>query len=161
MDVVEHEHERLGRRQSFEQLAHRAGGAIALVRKHRAGCSGKSRQRRKDRGELGTHVILERVEAMRLKSLDVFVERIDEYPERQVALELRCGSRKYQVPKRIGSCGKLGEEAGLADPGFAPHLERGRPTLVELGESVIDREELLGAPNEVLASKATSLRWRG
>ena len=56
---------------------------------------------------------------------------------------------------------QLGEEAGLADPGFAPHLERRRLTLVDLGESVIDREELLGAPNEVLGKQSHVSSWRG
>jgi hypothetical protein len=148
--VVEHEHERVGRRQSFEQLAHRTGGAIALVRKHGSAGRGESRQRRKDRAELGTNVIVERVEATRVKALEVLVERIDEYPEGQVALELRPGSGEYEVPAPVRTSGKLCEEPGLADPGFAPHLERGRLTVAELGESVIDREELLGPANEVL-----------
>jgi hypothetical protein len=61
----------------------------------------------------------------------------------------------------IGASGKLGEEAGLADPGFAPHLERSRLTPVEPGESVIDREELLGAPNELLGKQSHVSSWRG
>ena len=161
VDVVEHEHERLGRRQSFEQLAHRARGAVALVRKHRAGCSGKSRERRKDRGELGTDVIVERVEAMRLESLDVFVERIDEYPERQVPLELRRGSQSTRCPSASARAASSARRRVLPIPGFAPHLERRRLTLVELGESVIDREELLGAPNEVLGKQSHVSSCRG
>jgi hypothetical protein len=93
--------------------------------------------------------------------LDVFVERIDEHPERQVALELRRGSHEDELPMHVGASGKLGEEAGLADPGFAPHLERSRLTPVEPGESVIDREELLGAPNELLGKQSHVSSWRG
>ena len=72
--------------------------------------------------------------------MDVFVERIDENPERQIPLELRRRSRKHELPKRIGASSKLGQEARLADPRFAPNLERSRPALVKLGKSVIDRD---------------------
>jgi hypothetical protein len=82
--------------------------------------------------------------------LEVFVERIDEHRERQVPLELRRGSREYELAQRIGASRKLGEETGLADPRFAPHLERSRLTVVEPGKRVIDRQELLGTPNELL-----------
>ena len=82
MEVVEHEHERLRGRQSFEQLAHRAVTAVALVLKRSsAGCH-EPRQRGKDERELMTHVVVEGLKTMRLETLDVLVERFHEHPER-------------------------------------------------------------------------------
>jgi hypothetical protein len=93
--------------------------------------------------------------------LDVFVERIDENPERQIALELRRRSRKYELPKRIGASSNLGEETRLADPRFAPNLKRSRPAPVELGKSVIDLDQLVSAPNKVLRTQSHVSTRRG
>ena len=90
VEVVEHEHERSGRGESFEQLAHRAMASVALVLEHSCAVCREPRERRKDVSELGTNVVSKCLEATRLKPLDVLVKRIDEHPEGQVSLELRC-----------------------------------------------------------------------
>ena len=88
VEVVEHQHQRRGRSESLEQLAHRAVGSIALVLKHgSAGCLEPS-QRGKHVRELATDVVIQGLEARRRKALDVLIERVDENPERQVPLEL-------------------------------------------------------------------------
>ena len=124
------------------------------------GCTGcrESGQCRKDRGKLGQNFLTQRVHTTRFEGGDVLVERIDQDPERQVGFEFRGGSRQHEVAKRVGPSSQLGEEAGLADPEFAPHLQRGRPALTELGKGVIDREELLGAPNKSVWQASHLLR---
>ena len=61
---------------------------------------------------------------MWVEAVDVFVERVDEDPERQVELELTGTAREDEVPPRVCAGGELGEEARLADPWFADELER-------------------------------------
>ena len=54
------------------------------------------------------------------------------------------------MPACVGLGGELGEQAGLADPGLAHEHDRRPSALVELGEEVAERAELVGAPDEVL-----------
>ena len=101
--------------------------------------------------ELGTNVVVECLEATRLKPLDVLVERVDEHPEGQVSLELRCRPVEHELPTRVGASRELGEQTGLADPGLTHQRERGRPPTIELGKRGVEHAARLGAPNEMLA----------
>ena len=59
--------------------------------------------------QLGERLLVQPAESVRLEPLRVFVERVDEHPERQVALELRRRPREHDVPASVGSLRKLGE----------------------------------------------------
>src|SRR4051794_26648791 len=97
MNVVEHEHERLGRRQEPEQLAHCAVHAIALVLQRLAPAFGGSYQRWKDMRELRTRVVAQELQAARLEPLQVLVDCVHKHPEGQVPLQLRSAARKHEV----------------------------------------------------------------
>ena len=103
--------------------------------------------------ELAADVVIEGLEATRRKPLDVLVERVDEHPERQIALELRCRPAENEVPTRIGPDRKLREETRLADAWLTHERKRSGPPPVQLGERVIERTARLGAPNEVLGDR--------
>ena len=81
--------------------------------------------------------------------MDVFVERVDEDPERQVELELTGPARKDEVRARVCTGGELGEEARLADPWLADELERRGMSPANLGEETVDRVELRRAADEM------------
>ena len=149
MQVVEHKHYGGGRRKPCEQGGHRAVAPVALV-----GCRRATRRERGERrehpAELCSDVLVQRGEHARIECLDVFLERIDEHPERQVALELRCGPAQHEVPARIGASRELGEESRLPDAGLSHQSDGGTLARIECGEELVERAELLGAPDEVL-----------
>jgi hypothetical protein len=160
VEIVEHQHERRGRRESLEQLAHSAISAIPLVQGHSsAGCL-EPCQRGKHVRELATNVVVHRLEATRRKPLDVLVERVDEHPERQVSLELRCRPAENEVPMRITPGRKLREETRLADPWLTHKRKRSGPPAVQFGEHVIEHTASLGAPNKLLAYRNHFRPWR-
>ena len=65
MDIVEHEHEWLGRRKPLQQLPHRPVGAVPRLR-NGGGANGPTRsQGRKDRRELAEDVVIKLVEPAR------------------------------------------------------------------------------------------------
>jgi hypothetical protein len=139
VEVVEHEHERLGRREQLEQCANGTVGAVALVlERHSITAIGKGRKRGKHVGELGTDVPVQGVEALRLKSLHVLIERVHKDPERQIALELRGASGEDALPAGVGAGGKLGKQACFADAGFAHDFDRRRRPPIDVGEDVIE-----------------------
>src|SRR3954464_13975885 len=92
VEVVEHEYDRLGLRQPLEQHTDSAVAAVALVLDRGLVTGSKSGQRREDGRELRPNVVVEGVEPERVEAMDVLVERVDEYPERQVALEFACAA---------------------------------------------------------------------
>ncbi len=151
VEIVEHEHQRPARRQSLEQLTHRAVTAVALVLERCLTGRLESSERGKHERQLGTDIVAECLEAMRREPRDVLVERVDEHPEGQISLELRCRPVEDELATPVGASGKLGEQTGLADPGLTHQRERGRPPTVELGEHVVEHAARLGAPNELLA----------
>ena len=101
--------------------------------------------------ELDTSVVVECLEATRLEPLDVLVERVDEHPEGQVSLELRCRPIQDELAARVSAGRKLSEQTGLADPGLTHQRERSRPPTLELDQHVVEQTARLGAPNELLA----------
>ena len=89
MQVIEDEQQRPCHRQALEQLPHRTVDAVPLVLNRHRRAGHERRERRKNGCELPPEVVLESREPMCTQTLDVLVERVDEYPERQVLLELR------------------------------------------------------------------------
>ena len=98
--------------------------SVALVLEHSCAVCREPRERRKDVSELGTNVVFKCLEATRLKPLDVLVKRIDEHPEGQISLELRCRPVEDELPTRVSASRKLSEQTGLADPGLTDQRER-------------------------------------
>ena len=125
MQIVEHEHERLRRREPVEQRPHGTVAAIALVLGRGLAAARTRRQRWEDVRELGLDVIVEHREPFRFQALHVLVQRIHEDRERQVALELGCRPRKDEIAALLGASGELPEQPRLADPGLTDELDRG------------------------------------
>jgi hypothetical protein len=68
--------------------------------------------------------------------------------EGQVALKLGRRPRKNQISAQLGARGELAEQARLADPRLAHQLDRRGRASVELIEQLLERIEVVGAPNE-------------
>ena len=152
MQIVEQEQDRCGLRKPCEQGGHRAVAPVALMRCRRA--TGRERgERREHPAELRSDVLVQGGKHTRIESLDVFLERVDEHPERQVTLQLRCGPAQYEVTARIGASRELCEESRLPDPGLSHEGDGGTLARIEPGEELVERAELLGAPDEVLGKK--------
>jgi hypothetical protein len=149
VEVVEQEDERPGVGKLLEQRAHGTVAAVALVLECNPARGRECRQRREDVGELGADVFVQTGQAIRIESLQVLVERIHEDREGQISLELRRGAREEESPTRIRASRELCQQARFPDPGLPDELDRGRTTLIDLGEDLIEPAELLGAPHEV------------
>jgi hypothetical protein len=149
--IVEHEHQRPARRQSLEQLAHRAVTSVALVRERCLTGWLEPREGGKDERQLATNIVVECLEATRLEPRDVLVECVDEHPEGQISLKLRCRPVEDQLPPRVSASRKLNKQTGLTDPGLTHQRERSRPPTLQLGKRVFEHTARLGAPNELLA----------
>ena len=104
------------------------------------------RERGEHARELAEHVVVQRLETVWLEAPQVLVERIDEDPEGEVALELRRGAGEHGVPALVGAARELGEQARLADAWLADQLDQRRPAFVELRQCLVDPAELVGAP---------------
>lgn len=148
--VVEDEHQRLGRSQPFEQLAHRTVGPIALTLKDAGAGAPNTGQRGEDVGELGAHLLAETVESSRVDALDVLVEGVDEDPEREVAFELGARSGQDDVSTGIGASGEFRDEPGLADPGSAYDFNGTGSPGRQLVEGVVEPLDLCAAPYEIV-----------
>src|SRR5215207_3960600 len=82
-----------------------------------------------DVAQLGAQVVLDCVEASRLEAADVLVERVDEDPERQLVLQLRCAARQHEHAAALGARAELAQEPRLAEPRLPYDLERGCATV--------------------------------
>jgi len=122
---------------------------MALVLERHLAAAGERPLRREDMRELRSNLVVEYSEPLRVQAAEVLIERIDEDGEGQVVLELRRRPAENEVPADLGASGELPEKTGLADPGFARHLERARAALIELVEKALERIELVGASDEV------------
>jgi hypothetical protein len=160
VEVVEHEHERLGGREVLEQRAHGAMAPVALVLERDLATARERRQGREDVRKLGPNVVVEDGETIRSEPSQVLVERVDEDRERQIALELGRRAQKDEVSLRIRASGELGEEARLSDARLADEQDRGRPSPIELGQDSIQRAQLLGAPDEMVVERRHFLLLR-
>ena len=153
MDIVEHEHERLGGREALEQLPHGAMRAVALVLERSLARFGELGQRRQHPSELGAHIVVERLQAARIEPRHVLVEGVHEHPEGQIRFELGRAARQHDLPQRVGPLRQLGEHAGLADSGLPEEHDRGRLGALEPGHGALDRTDFLGAPDELLGDR--------
>ena len=152
VEVIDEEHERRHGREPLQQIAHRGVHAVAVVVDRGGTASRRRVQRRQDLRERVECPVVECIEAVWLEPPDVFVERVDEDPEGEIALELGCRPAEDEVAMRIGPSGGLGEQAGLPDPRFADQCEHGRRRSVSQAEErLVEDAARLGAPNEVLA----------
>jgi hypothetical protein len=129
VEVVEDQHERLGRRELLEQLAHCAVNSVALVQRRR-GPAPRLGERGQHLSELRPHERVESLEAAWVEPGRVLVKGVDEDPERQVALILGPGAGEHDVPARVRAPRELRQQAALADPGGADDLDgRGHAAL--------------------------------
>jgi hypothetical protein len=109
VQVVEHEHERLPARKDVQQLAHRAMTAVALALESSVPACIRGEERGEDERELRTRLVGEPARPLRLEPFDVLLERVDEHPERHVALELGGGAAQRRMPAPVGAVEELGE----------------------------------------------------
>ena len=149
MEVVEHEHERLGRRQPLEQLAHRAVAAVALVLERRPPAASRTEPARERRARARCERRRRAPRGDAAVAREVLVERVDEHPERQVRSSSDADPRARGAA-RVGASGELREEARLADPRLAHQRERSGPPASSSARASSSDAAGLGAPNEVL-----------
>ena len=103
--------------------------------------------------ELTTNIVVEGLQATRRKPLNVLVERVNEHPERQVSLELRCRPAEHEVPTPISPGRKLREKPRLANPRLTHQRNRSGLATVQIDEQIIENTARCGAPNEVLGDR--------
>ena len=106
MEVVQDEHQRLGGRQSLQELSHGAVDPVALALQSRRVAASEVGERREHPRELRPHLVRQVAEATRLDALDVLVERVDEHPEGDVALEVGRRSSEHDVASSVGPVGE-------------------------------------------------------
>ena len=84
-----------------------------------------------------------------LKGADVVVERVEEYAEGQVALELGGTAGEHQMSAFLGARAQLGEEAGLADPGLPNHCDNRSGSPRHGVQHALERLEFGVAPDQM------------
>ena len=135
VQVVEHQHQRLAGGEDAEQVADGLVRAVALV-------GHAARTRVQDAVELA----VERLEHGGREAAHVLVERVDEDPERQVALELGRAARQHEAAAVVGHRLELRQQPRLADARLAHELDRARAAL----ERIFEHAQLLRTPDELL-----------
>ena len=148
MQVVEHEHQRLRGREHLEQLPNRAVGPVAVAAL--LGAVGARLQRREHSGEIRERLGLERADPALVESLEVFVERVDEHPERQVGLQLRRAAGEHDVAEGVGAVRQLGEQPRLPHAGLRAQLQGSKASPPEFGDHCVDHTEFSGTPDELV-----------
>ena len=150
MQVVEREHDRLVARERLEQPADGTVRAVALVLQPVSGRAAGRLERREHVGELRHRLLVEVRDRLRSEPVDVLVERVDEDPERQLALQLGRAAGEHDVAQRLGALAELAEQARLADPRLAHERERAGASAREVVEHVGHDLELCGPPDQLL-----------
>ena len=151
MNIIQHENQWPWPCEQLEELTNRAMAAIALVLGCDLSAAGERPERRKDVRELRSDLVVECSEPLRVQAAEVFIERIDEDGERQVVLEFRRRPAKNEMPTDLGAFNELSKKTSLADPRFARHLDRAGVASIELIEEPLERFELVGTSDQVLA----------
>jgi len=100
--------------------------------------------------ELGLNVGAKSREAGWLQTLHVLVNRVYEYGERHVALELRRRTAENEVCALLGSKANLLEQACLADTGLADQLDDAWPSSIHIVQDALDAAELVQASDELV-----------
>jgi hypothetical protein len=157
VEIVEDEHEGLTRRQALEQLAHRAVTPVALVWEG-GGAGYQAGQRWQDTRQLDANVVVQGLEAMRREAGDVFVERVDERPERQIPFEFPRGPREHELAASVGPARELRQESGLADARFAHECEHRRVPPLERPDYVVEQLKLSVSSHEVFLEQRHPFR---
>jgi hypothetical protein len=149
VEVVEHQHERLGGRERLEELAHGGVSSVTVVlwprgRLHRTG------ERGQHVGELGQRLVAEGIRPARFERLDVLVEGVHEHPEGQLALELGSAAGQDEHALRVAALAQLRQKTRLPDPRLTEELQGAEALGLERRQRTVDHAELSGAPNELL-----------
>ena len=152
MEVVEEEHERPPRGEALEELADSPVCAIALVVGRRGPADGRRGQRRQQEAELDAIPVAERPDEPWLQACDVLVERVDEDPVRQIALQLSRAPLQHDHLASLGLRCQLGEKPGLSDAGLTDDRDRGGAPVLEDPEGPVERGELIGPSDQAVAS---------
>ena len=158
VQVVQDQHKRLARGKRLQQVTHRSVRAVALVLDGDAATRAEPRKRWEHVRELGARRLVELIQPSWVEPLGVLVERIDEDPERQVALELGRGAGEHELAARFGAIGELGQQPGLADAGLADDRDCGGGAVVQCLEEPLEGVELGGAAHEQLEGARHQLR---
>jgi hypothetical protein len=129
VQVVQHEHQRVGVRNQPEQLAHGAMSAVALVRDG-ARRAVAAPQRGQQLPQLGAQLRGPGGVLVEVLGGHVSVEGVHPDAERQLPLELGGRSGQHDVPPALGPVAQLAEQARLADTGFALDRDTARAALI-------------------------------
>ena len=161
MQVVEHEHERLRRREPLEQRAHRAVAAVALVLERDARPPASAVSEGKTCASSARTSSSSARERLGLEPAHVLVERVDEDGERQVALELGGRAGEDEVPARVGARASSASSRVLPMPGSpTSSIAAGRPRSSS-SRTRSSELELLGAPDEMVGLEGHFSSRRG
>jgi hypothetical protein len=155
MQIVEQQYERTVRGEHLQHAADGPMGPIARISMPRRG-AGLGRPGRQHLGKVGADVVAHPVQAVRAGCPQIFVERVDEQPERQVLLELRGACGQHQHAARVGTRTQLGQQPALADAGLAGQQHDRRPSRGEPAQHLAERVQL-GDPAD---RAATMIRHR-
>ena len=147
VQVVEQERERLLPAQLLEHGPQRPVVPEALSGRHRhaARAVGGRPGRRQDRGDLGAH----RRDPRGAPGGDVLVERVDDEPERHLALLLGRPARQHDEAGPPGGGGHLVEQRALPDARLAQQPQRARAAGSHVEERSLDRLQLSAATDQV------------
>jgi hypothetical protein len=136
-------------------------GAVALVLEDGRAAVPVAGEGREDVRELRARGLVEGLEAAGLEPLDVLVERIDEDPEGQLALELRGACREHEPALVVGTARQLAEQPRLADARLAHQLDGTRSRPLQRREGLVNRPQLSGTPDELRCRLGHSSRPGG
>jgi hypothetical protein len=109
-------------------------------------------------GELAPDIRGQRRDHPRVQPRDVRVERVDEDPEREVALELGCAAGEHGAAACVGALDQLGQQPCLADAGFTFERQRRDLAATERAERTVDDLEFGGTSDEGVVGDAGHAR---
>ncbi len=156
MEVVQEQHERARVGQPAQERSHRPVRPVALVEHRRPRCvtAGDGRE---DPCELAAAVTIELRQPVAVEGEQVLVERVDEDPVGQIALQLRGASEQDETAALLGTAPDLGQEPRLAEAGIARDLDHGGLPRQCLGERVLEQRELLRPSDQLSHTRRHSL----
>src|SRR4051794_31359246 len=120
MEIVEHQNEWLPGGEALDQVAHRPMGAEALRRRGRLVTPGIERaQRREHPAQLAQLLHGQGVELAWIERFEVFVQCVDDQPERKLALDLGGATAQSKAAAAPRPPSQLEQQTRLADAGLA------------------------------------------
>ena len=153
VQVVEHQDQRLGRRDQIQQRADRAMSPMAFVDQPAGSRRAVAVERRQHAGQVVEKLGIEVLARVEVLGGDIGVEGVDPDPERKIALELRGRAREHHVAALLGLPPQLGQQPGLADPRFALDRQARRRSLPQIIEHLPEPFELRPSPDRLLGAK--------